>query len=45
MKDIKKFDPYEILEVSTSDELPTIKRAYRYIFALNPQITNAKIPP
>jgi preprotein translocase subunit Sec63 len=29
MKDIKKFDPYEILEISPSDELPTIKRAYR----------------
>jgi hypothetical protein len=45
MKDIKKFDPYEILEISTSDELPSIKRAYRYHMPLIPQTTNAKIPP
>jgi preprotein translocase subunit Sec63 len=29
LKEIKKFDPYEILEVEPSSDLKVIKKAYR----------------
>jgi len=29
IKEIKNFDPYEILDITTSDELPAIKKSYR----------------
>ena len=32
IKENKNFDPYEILDITTSDELPAIKKSYRYSF-------------